>query len=106
MLRLRAAIESAAGNLDAANADLKEALTLAPSNVNSLLNYGNLEWKLGQKDTARETFTKVLDLDRNNRSALSSLGYLARDAGDNKLAESYFTRAATAHPKDFGPYLP
>jgi len=39
MLRLRAAIESASGRLDAANADLKEALTLAPSNVNSLLNY-------------------------------------------------------------------
>ena len=105
MLRLRAAIESASGNLEGANRDLKEALTLAPSNVNSLLNYGNLEWKLGQKDAARDTFTKILDLDRNNRTALSSLGYLARDAGDNTLAESYFTRAATAHPKDFGPYL-
>jgi tetratricopeptide (TPR) repeat protein len=105
MLRLRAAVESASGNLDAANADLKEALSLAPSNVNSLLNYGNLQWKLGQKDAARETFTKVLDVDRNNRTALSSLGYLARDAGDTKLAESFFNRAASAHPKDFGPFL-
>ena len=36
---------------------------------------------------------------------LSSLGYLARDAGDTKLAESYFSRAIAAHPKDFAPYL-
>lgn len=105
MLRLRAAIEAASGDLDAANRDLKEALALAPANVSSLLNYGNLQWKLGQKDAARDTFAKVLELDPHNRTALSSLGYLARDKGDVKLAEVYFTRAASAHPKDSGPYL-
>jgi len=105
MLRLRAAVEAASGNLDAANRDLKEALALAPSNVNSLTNYGTLMWKLGQKDAARQTFAKVLELDHHNREALSSLGYLARDAGDTKLAETYFSRAAAAHPKDFAPYL-
>ena len=105
MLRLRAVVESASGDLDAANRDLKEALALAPTNVNSLLNLGSLLWKMGQKDAARDTFTKILELDKNNRQALSSLGYLARDAGDTKLAESYFTRAIAAHPKDFAPYL-
>ena len=105
MLRLRAAIEAASGNLDAANKDLKEALALAPTNVSSLLNYGTLQWKLGQKDAARDTFAKVLELDHDNRTALSSLGYLARDKGDAKLAETYFTRAATAHPKDFTPQM-
>jgi tetratricopeptide (TPR) repeat protein len=105
MLRLRAAIEAGSGNLDAANKDLKEALALAPSNVNSLLNYANLQWKIGQKDGARDTFAKVLELDHNNRTALSSLGFLARDGGDNKLAEQYFKRAVTSHPKDFAPYL-
>ncbi len=105
MLRLRAAIESASGDLRAANRDLKEALALAPNNVNSLMNFGTLMWKLGQKDAARDVFTKILALDRNNRQALSSLGYLARDAGDNKLAETYFNRAIAAHPKDFAPYL-
>ena len=105
LLRLRAAIESASGNLDAANRDLQEALALMPSSVNLLMNFGTLEWKLGQKDAARETFKKVLDFDHNNRQALSSLGFLARDAGDTKLAENYFTKAAAAHPKDFSPYL-
>ncbi|HEY6768168.1 MAG TPA: tetratricopeptide repeat protein [Candidatus Sulfotelmatobacter sp.] len=104
MLRLRAAIEAGLGNTDAANQDLKQALALAPSNVNSLLNYANLQWKLGQKDAARDTFAKVLELDKNNRTALSSMGYLARDSGDSKLAESFFERAINAHPKDFAPY--
>ena len=93
------------GNTDAANKDLQDALSLAPANVNSLLNYGNLQWKIGQKDAAQATFSKILELDPNNRAALSSMGYLARDKGDSKLAETYFTRAINAHPKDFTPYL-
>ncbi len=105
MLRLRAAIEAGLGNMDGANKDLQAALSLAPSNANSLLNYGSLQWKLGQKDAAKATFAKVLELDPRNRTALSSLGYLARDSGDTKLAETYFTRAVNAHPKDFAPYL-
>jgi tetratricopeptide (TPR) repeat protein len=105
MLRLRAAIEAGQGNTDAANKDLQEALALAPSNVNSLLNFASLQWKLGQKDAAQDTFTKILELDSRNRTALSSLGYLARDKGDMKLAEAFFTRAVSAHPKDFAPYL-
>lgn len=105
MLRLRAVIEAASGNLDAANTDLKEALALTPASLSSLLAYGNLQWKLGQKDAARDTFAKVLELDKQNRTALTSLGYFARDKGDNKLAGSYFTRALNAHPKDYGPYL-
>jgi tetratricopeptide (TPR) repeat protein len=105
MLRLRAAIEAGLGNTDAANKDLQEALSLAPSNVNSLLNYASLQWKIGQKDAAQATFQKVLEIDSNNRTALASLGYLARDAADTKLAEDYFTRAIKAHPKDFAPYL-
>jgi tetratricopeptide (TPR) repeat protein len=105
MLRLRAAIESGSGNLEAANKDLQEALALAPSNINSLLNFASLQWKLGQKNAAEATFSKVLELDRNNRTALSSLGYLARDKGDAKLAESYFRKAIAAHPKDYAPYL-
>jgi tetratricopeptide (TPR) repeat protein len=105
MLRLRAAIEAGQGNMEAANKDLQEALKLAPSNANSLLNYASLQWKLGQKDAAADTFAKVLELDHNNRTALSSLGYLARDKGDTRLAESFFKRAIGAHPKDYTPYL-
>ena len=74
MLRLRAAIESASGDLESANRDLKDALALSPNNVNSLTNFGNLQWKMEQKDAARDTFTKILEIDRNNRQSLSALG--------------------------------
>ncbi len=104
-LRLRAAIEMANGNFDAANKDLHNALALAPTNTNSLLNFASLQWKMGQKEAAEGTFTKVLELDSHNRTALASLGYLARDRGDNKAAEDYFTRAAKFHPNDFAAYL-
>jgi predicted Zn-dependent protease len=105
MLRLRAVVESASGDLDSAKRDLKEALALSPGNVNSLMNLGSLLWKMGQKDAARDTFTKILEIDHNNRQALSSLGYVARDTGDAKLAEMYFSKAIAAHPKDYAPYL-
>jgi tetratricopeptide (TPR) repeat protein len=104
-LRLRAAIEAASGNTAAANSDLRQAMQVAPNSANILLNYGSLQWKLGQKDAAGKTFAKVLELDPQNRTALSSLGYMARDKGDVKEAEDYFKRAAAAHPRDFGPYL-
>jgi tetratricopeptide (TPR) repeat protein len=104
-LRLRAAIEAELGNLDAADKDLKEALALAPANVNSLTSYGNLQWKLGQKDAARDTFSKVLEIDKDNRTALLFLGHSARDKGEAKLAETYFTRAVSGRAKDYAPYL-
>ncbi len=101
MLRLRAAIEAGSGNTDAASKDLQEALALAPTNINSLLNYGSLQWKIGQKDAAQATFEKALTMDPRNRTALSSLGYLARDRSDTQAAEGYFTRAVSAHPKAY-----
>ena len=54
LLRLRAAIEAASGDLRHANRDLKEALALIADNVNALMNFGMLQWKLGQKDAARD----------------------------------------------------
>jgi tetratricopeptide (TPR) repeat protein len=104
-LRLRAAIESGTSNLEAADKDLKQALSLAPSNVNLLVNYGTLLWKLGQKDNARGVFLKALDLDKQSRQALTSLGYLAREMGDVKSAQDYFSRVVRLYPKDSVAYL-
>jgi len=72
---------NASGTVNARIKICRKALSLAPSNVNSLLNYASLQWKLGQKDAAQALFWKVLELDKSNRTALSSLGYLARDNG-------------------------
>ena len=99
-LRMRAVVESQSGDLQAADRDLKEAMALAPGNINSLLNYGTLLWKFGQKDAARQTFLKVLETDQDNRAALTSLGFLSRELGNIQQAEQYFLHVARLYPKD------
>ncbi|HEY6180930.1 MAG TPA: tetratricopeptide repeat protein, partial [Terriglobales bacterium] len=101
-LRMRAVVESQSGDLQAADRDLKEAMALAPGNINSMLNYGTLMWKFGQKDAARQMFLKVLETDHDNRAALTSLGFLSRELGSTQDAEQYFLRVAKLYPKDSG----
>ena len=49
-------------------------------------------------------YTTLLKRDDKNRYALEALGYLSRDEGDNKAAETFFTRMAAAFPNDYVPY--
>ena len=104
-LRVRASIETAENNYARAEADLKEALQLDPDNVNITLQYANLLWKTDRKAESQKIYSSVLAKDPKNRFALESLGYLARDTGDNKLAEQYFLKLAAAYPDDYVPHL-
>lgn len=104
-LRVRASLEVAGHDGQAAENDLKQALELDPANTNVKLQYANLLWKLGRKDQARTLYTNVLNNDPKNRFALEGLGYLAREDGDNKTAEQFFTRLADAYPNDYVAYL-
>ena len=104
-LRVRAAIRTAGEDFPGAEADLKEALQLDPSNTNVSLQYGNLLWKLKRKDEARKIYGAVLARDPKNRFALESLGYLYREDGDIKTAADYFNKLAAAYPSDYVAYL-
>src|SRR5229473_1885393 len=104
-LRLRAAIKGLANDAVGAEADLKQALKLDPENDNVTLQYGSLLWKIGRKAEARQMYTTLLKRDDKNRYALEALGYLSRDEGDNKAAETFFTRMASAYPNDYVPYM-
>ena len=104
-LRLRAATEVAGGDMKSAESDLTEALRLQPNNNVILLNYANLLWKINRRDEALETYKKVLANDSNNPAALSSLGFLMREAGDPKSAEAYFQKLLQRDPRNFVPYL-
>lgn len=104
-LRLRAAIKGLSADPAGAEADLKEALKLDPGNDNVMLQYGSLLWKTERKDEAKEIYDTLLERDAKNRYALEALGYLSRDMGDSKAAESYFTRMAAAYPNDYVPYM-
>ena len=104
-LRLRAAIKGLGNDVAGAEADLKQALQLDPQNDNVTLQYGSLLWKAGRKSEARQMYTTLLKRDDKNRYALEALGYLSRDEGDNKAAETFFTRMAAAYPNDYVPYM-
>jgi tetratricopeptide (TPR) repeat protein len=104
-LRLRAAIKGLGNDVAGAEADLKQALQLDPQNDNVTLQYGSLLWKAGRKSEARQMYTTLLKRDEKNRYALEALGYLSRDEGDNKAAETFFSRMAAAFPNDYVPYM-
>ncbi|HEY1936347.1 MAG TPA: tetratricopeptide repeat protein [Candidatus Angelobacter sp.] len=104
-LRLRAAIKGLGNDVAGAEADLKQALKLDPENDNVTLQYGSLLWKAGRRAEARQMYTTLLKRDDKNRYALEALGYLSRDEGDNKAAETFFTRMAAAYPNDYVPYM-
>ncbi|HEY6120756.1 MAG TPA: tetratricopeptide repeat protein, partial [Pyrinomonadaceae bacterium] len=88
-----------------AEADFREALQLQPSNVNVLLNYGNLLRTAKRGADAASEYLKVLDVDAQNAPALESLGYLARESGDSKAAAEYFNKLKRVDPNDYIGYL-
>jgi len=104
-LRLRAAVEMAFNDSQSAERDLKEALSLAPSNTNIILNYANLLWKTDRRQEAVNMYNRALKVEPNNAAAISALGYLAREMGDPKASEQYFTRLAKLYPDDYVAYL-
>jgi tetratricopeptide (TPR) repeat protein len=104
-LRVRASIFTAEQNYAAAEKDLREAQSLDPNNTNITLQYANLLWKTNRKADSRKLYNGILAKDQNNRYAIEALGYMAREDGDIKGAESYFLRFAKAYPKDYVPYL-
>jgi tetratricopeptide (TPR) repeat protein len=104
-LRLRATIKLYAGDLNGAGDDVKEALALNPNDPNNLQLSGDLLVKLGRFDDATGAYKKILTIEANNRFALTSLGFVARQAGHDKEAEKYFQRLASAYPKLYVPYL-
>ncbi len=104
-LRLRALIESGFNDTASAERDLKEAMSLAPKNVNITLNYANLLWKMGRQQDALATYKQSLQMDPNNHAALTALGYLSRDLKDPVSAEKYFLKLAEVYPQDYVPYL-
>jgi len=104
-LRLRASIEAAANNFNAAENDLKEARRIDPSNLNITIQYAAMLWRMKRGDDARRLYAEALSQDPRNRYALESLGYLARENGDNKTAEEFFLKLQQAYPNDYVAYV-
>ena len=104
-LRLRALIKLNTGDLDGAGNDIKEALAINSQDPNSLQLDGDLLVKLGRPEEAIAVYKKILAVDPVNRFALTSLGYISREAGHDQDAEKYFLKLAAAYPTLYVPYL-
>ncbi len=104
-LRMRASVETAGEHYAKAEADLKEARQLDPANVNITIQYGALLWRMKRPAEARAMYNEALKSDPHNRYAIESLGYLAREEGDNQAAEQYFLRLAKTYPNDYVAYM-
>jgi len=104
-LRLRALIESGSNDNASAERDLKEAMSLAPANVNVTLNYANLLSKMERRQEALGLYKHSLEMDPGNHAALTALGYLSRDLKDPVSAEKYFLKLTELDPEDYVPYF-
>ena len=104
-LRLRALIRMNSGDLKGAGQDVDEALAIDGKDPNTLQLDGDILAKLGRHDEAIAAYRKILVGDPVNRFALTSLGYVSREAGHDQEAEKYFQRLAAAYPRLYVPFL-
>lgn len=104
-LRLRALIKMNAGDLSGAGTDIDEALAIDSKDPNTLQVDGDVLARLGRRDEAIAVYRKIIAADPVNRYALTSLGYVSREAGRDSEAEKYFQRLAAAYPGLYVPHL-
>jgi tetratricopeptide (TPR) repeat protein len=104
-LRLKATSAADSGDYTEAENDLREGLQLQPTNINLLLNYGNLLRRTKRPEDATKIYLKALELDPGNPPALESLGYLSRETGKPDEARQYFEKLSRLDPDDYVPYL-
>ena len=74
------------------------ALDMTPHAVTLLLNRAALSVEMDSVQRAIDDFERVCELDIYNTEARYSLGVLAMERGDTKLAEDYFTEIKRINP--------
>jgi len=104
-LRLRAMIKLAGGDSEGALHDVNEALALNPKDPNALQLNGDVLAKMRRYEDAAAVYKKILVIDPVNRQALLSLGSVSRELGNDRDAEKYFQRLASAYPHLYVPHL-
>jgi putative PEP-CTERM system TPR-repeat lipoprotein len=95
---LVAGVLLAAGQPDAARAQLAEALAIKPDHVQTLTNLGRMDMALGKPVEADKNFRKVLAVDPKNIVATLGVAVAAAARNDNVEAEKWLRKAATDHP--------
>ena len=76
------------------------AVRLYPQYADAWLGLGKMQWQLAQKDLARESFRKSMELDNNLVGPWQELGYLACDDAKWEDAVRYLDQAVRLDPMD------
>ncbi len=89
----------------------RRALISEPDNHDALYGYGKMCWYTGDMKSAKETFNKMYQMDKNDTVALSYLGKLSAEDENYKNAIDYIEKAIKLEPNtydfflDYGSYL-
>jgi tetratricopeptide (TPR) repeat protein len=86
------------GQFEAAEEVLREALTVRPGDLRSLVGLVEVFKKRGQAGRAVELLEGEIVAAPDSVQLLNILGNIHFEAGDTKMAEEIFTRIVTGHP--------
>lgn len=92
----------AAGNLDKARVEFRNALQLAPASSRARYENGVVEEKMGNMSDAARFFIGAIDADPENINARAHLGTLFVGAGLPDRALEYVNPGLAKHPNDVG----
>jgi tetratricopeptide (TPR) repeat protein len=95
----------AAGRLDEAAADYRQALALDPRNKFAVFNLGVIDQSQGRADSAENNYRLALQIDPNFTSALFNLAILRTAAGSTQEAIQLYRRVIAAEPNNAASHL-
>lgn len=92
--------QAAANKPADAAASFEKAVAIYPEYADAWLGLGKVQWQAGDKNAARASFRKALDLDNNLVGPWRELGYLACDESKWDEAVRYLDQAVRLDPMD------
>jgi TolB-like protein/Tfp pilus assembly protein PilF len=92
------------GDVEAAEAPINRALTLAPNLSEVQVTLGELRWAQGLVDEAGIAWTRAVELNPNNPEALASLAMLNYFQGESEVVAGLFRRALELDPLNLERY--
>lgn len=91
-------VYAASGKMDLARAQFNEALRLAPSDAQSLINLAKVEYAQGKPAAAEAQLRKLLESDPKNLQATLAMAATAGARKDMAAVGKYLTKARDDHP--------
>ena len=92
------------GDIDAAEAPINRALSLAPKDSEVQVTLGELRWAQGLVDEARIAWRRAVDLNPNNPDALAGLAMGTYYQGETDVVAELFRRALELDPLNLERY--